>query len=59
MEAGSGGIEAAIVRDRSAGEELFQLCFVGGDVDQATPLKLLPDVGKGGVVLLRFEAVEF
>ena len=58
VQAGRGGVEAAIVRDRSAGEELLKFGFVGGDVDQATPLQLLPNVGEGGVVLLRFEAVD-
>ena len=59
VEARRGGIEPAIVRNRPAGEEFFKLCLVGGHVDQATPFQLLPYVGKSGVVLLRFEAVEF
>jgi hypothetical protein len=58
VQAGCGGVEAAIVRDRSAGEELLELSFVRRDVDESTPLQLLPNVGEGGVVLLRFEAVD-
>ena len=52
VQARRGGIEAAVIRDGVAGEELFQLRLVGGDVDKAAPLQLLPDIGEAGVVLL-------
>jgi hypothetical protein len=51
------GVEPAVIRDRVSGEEFLQFHLVGGDVDEAAPFELLPDVGEAGVVLLGFEVV--
>ncbi|MNI86555.1 hypothetical protein D3C73_1436600 [compost metagenome] len=57
MQRRRGGIEATVIRDRVPGEQLFQFRFISGNVDKAAPFELLPDVGKGGIVVLGLEVV--
>ena len=57
VQARRGRIEAAVIRDRVAGEQLFELRLIRGDVDKAAPFQLLPDIGKAGVVLLGIENI--
>ncbi|MCY1218686.1 hypothetical protein D9M72_306350 [compost metagenome] len=57
VQAGSGWIEPAVIGDRVPGEQLFQFHFISGYVDQAAPVELLPDVGKGRIVLLGLEII--
>ena len=57
VQARRGRVEAAVIRDRSAGEELFELRLIRGDVDKAAQFQLLPDIGEAGVVLLGIENI--
>ena len=57
VQARRGRIEAAVIRHGVAGEELFELRLIRGDVDKAAPFQLLPDIGKAGVVLLGIENI--
>ena len=52
VQARRGRVESAVVRDRLAREQLFQRGLVGGDVHEAAPDELLPDVVERGVVVL-------
>ena len=49
VQAGSGGVEAAVGSDRPVGQRLAQLLLVRGLCHQPTPLQLVEDVLHPGV----------